>query len=108
MSTSRRLKKSQGDAVHAAVKAALSIIPVVGGPLTELFAYVIEEPVSKRRDAWISEIAGRLENLRSQLGDDFIEQLRENPRFATARSKPIKLQFEITSGKKLKRWPMQS
>lgn len=73
-----------GDAAHAGVKAALSIVPVIGGPLAELFTFVVEEPIGKRRDAWIAEIAGRLEDLRSQRGDDFIERLRENPRFTTA------------------------
>jgi hypothetical protein len=59
------------------------MIPGAGGPLAELFAYLIDEPVKKRRDDWIEEIARRLEDLRAHLGDHFIEQLRNNAEFTT-------------------------
>jgi hypothetical protein len=83
MSATKRPKKSAGDTAHVIVKAALSAVPVAGGPLAELFAYLIDEPVKKRRDDWIEEIASRLEDLRARLGDHFVEQLKDNVSFTT-------------------------
>ena len=83
MPAKRRPRKTAGDTAHALVKAALSAVPVAGGPLAELFAYLIDEPVKKRRDDWIEEVAGSLEDLRARIGDDFIEGLRHNESFTT-------------------------
>jgi len=77
------LKRTPADTVHAFVRAATSAVPVAGGPLTELFAYLIQEPVSKRRDAWIVEIAGRLRTLEDQLGRPLAEELKQDEGFTT-------------------------
>lgn len=75
--------KTPGDVAHAVVKAALSTVPVAGGPLGELFAYLITEPVTKRRDAWILEIAGALRELENQIAAPLIERLRNDDSFTT-------------------------
>jgi hypothetical protein len=42
-------KATGGDAAHMAVKAALSVIPALGGPAAELFAYLLAPPLERRR-----------------------------------------------------------
>lgn len=50
MASEEQLKKGAGDYAHLVVKSALSAVPVAGGPLAELFAFLIAEPLAKRRD----------------------------------------------------------
>lgn len=78
-----RPSKSVADHAHIVVKATLSAVPVAGGPLAELFAYLIEEPVSKRRDEWIEEIASRIKELEARLDRPIVEDLKNNASFTT-------------------------
>ena len=39
--------QSEKDTAYLVVKAALSAVPVLGGPAVEVFSYLINEPVSK-------------------------------------------------------------
>ena len=48
-------ERSMADAAHALVKAGLSAIPMVGGPAVELFQYVVQPPLERRREAWMAE-----------------------------------------------------
>jgi hypothetical protein len=80
---SERIKRSKGDTAHALVRAAASAVPVAGGPLAELFAYLIEEPLSKRRDAWIEEIAGRVADLEGRVAKPLADELKDNEAFTT-------------------------
>jgi hypothetical protein len=56
-------KKTSGDTTHAIAKAGLSAIPVAGGPAVELFQYVIQPPLEKRRDRWMAEVGEKLKEL---------------------------------------------
>lgn len=76
-------KKTAGDLAHVMVKATLSAVPVVGGPAAELFAFLIGEPVSKRRDQWMTEIAERLRDLEERSSEPLIERLRDDAGFTT-------------------------
>lgn len=76
-------KKTLGDAAHVVVKGALSAVPVAGGPLAELFAYLVAEPIAKRRDQWINEIAGKLRELEERAEQPLIEKLKDDPSFTT-------------------------
>jgi hypothetical protein len=76
-------KKSKGDAAHVAVKSLLSAVPAIGGPLAELFAYLIAEPISKRRDAWMEEIADQLLKLQAREATPLFERLKDEPSFTT-------------------------
>lgn len=83
---SNRLKQektSAGEIAHVSAKVALAAVPVVGGSLAELFAYLINDPVEKRRDEWIEEIAARIEELEEQLGKPIIDGLRNDEKFTT-------------------------
>ncbi len=48
-------RRSAGDVVHAVTKAGLSAIPVAGGPAVELFQFVVQPPLEKRREAWMAQ-----------------------------------------------------
>jgi len=83
--TDKKLKvptQSNGDAVHAVVKAGLSAIPIVGGPAVELFQYVIQPPLEKRRVEWMAQIGEKLEEL--ETNGLKLDELQENEEFVTA------------------------
>lgn len=75
-------KQSAGDAAHALVKAGLSAIPVVGGPAVELFQWVVQPPLEKRREAWMAQVGEKLQNLEAQ-GFNLAE-LQANEEFISA------------------------
>lgn len=54
-------ERSNGDAAHAIVKASLSAVPMVGGPAVELFQYLVQPPLDKRREAWMSVFPSRVD-----------------------------------------------
>lgn len=75
------LEPSSGDYAHAGVRAGLSVIPCVGGPLTEFFSMVIAPPLEQRRDAWMIEIFTRLKMLEGRVDGFRIENLAQNKNF---------------------------
>lgn len=77
------LKPSIGDHAHTTVKAGLSMIPIVGGPASELFSAVITPPLSKRRDEWMDSISTALMELQGKVENFNIENLSENEIFIT-------------------------
>lgn len=56
-------ESSKGDALHAIAKAGLSVIPVIGGPAVELFQYVVQPPLEKRRAEWMASVGEKLHEL---------------------------------------------
>jgi hypothetical protein len=81
--TRKTTKKSAKEIGYVATKAALAAVPVVGGSLAEIFAYLITEPVAARRDAWVNEIAERLQELEKRLNEPLIERLKNDEGFTT-------------------------
>lgn len=75
------LKPSTGDYAYAGVRAGLSTVPFLGGPLAEFFSMVIAPPLEKRRDAWMIEIFTRLKKLEAQIEGFKIENLTTNENF---------------------------
>lgn len=74
--------KSKGDAAHAIVKAGLSAIPVVGGPAVELFQHLVQPPLERRRNEWMTDVGEKLQELEDRGVD--IEHLGESEEFVTA------------------------
>lgn len=72
-----------GDWAHTAAKAALSVVPYLGGPASELFGAVIAPPLTKRRDEWMAEIAGGLAALKAKVARLDIVALSKNDVFIT-------------------------
>jgi len=75
-------ERSKADAAHALTKAGLSAIPVVGGPAVELFQYVIQPPLEKRREAWMADVGKKLRELETQ--GVKLEDLQTNEQFVSA------------------------
>ncbi|MCO5103804.1 MAG: hypothetical protein M9919_07335 [Burkholderiaceae bacterium] len=85
MSDSRKYKppqRSKADEAHALAKAGISGVPVVGGPLTELFQRIVQPPLDKRRDAWMHEVAAGLLALENKGLD--LSGLQQNEEFISA------------------------
>jgi len=105
--------RSTGDQVHALVKAALSVVPVVGGPAVELFQYVVQPPLEKRRDEWMRSVGEKLEELSAngldpstlQTNEQFISAVMQASQAALRTHSAIKLAalrnaiINIASGK---------
>lgn len=75
-------KQSKGDVAHALTKAGLSAIPVVGSPAAELFQYVIQPPLEKRRGEWMAQVGEKLQEL--EANGLKLEDLQKNEEFVSA------------------------
>lgn len=71
------------DHAHLAVKAALSALPLAGGPAAELFATIIAPPLLRRRDEWLQALAAGIETLREQVAGFDAASLRDNDAFVS-------------------------
>ena len=75
-------QRSKGDVAHAIVKAGLSAVPLVGGPAVELFQYLVQPPLDKRREAWMKEVGEKLQQLEKKGLD--LDKLLDNEPFISA------------------------
>lgn len=75
-------KSTKGDAAHALAKAGVSAIPFAGGPGAELFHYLIQPPLERRREEWMTAVGEKLQDLEDKGFD--IEQLGQNEEFISA------------------------
>jgi hypothetical protein len=75
-------KSSKLDAAHAAAKAGLSMVPVLGGPAVELFQFLIQPPLEKRRGEWMEAVATKLMQMEHKGLN--LESLQTNEQFTTA------------------------
>jgi hypothetical protein len=71
------------DAAHLIIKAGLSAVPFVGGPLAEFFAAIINPPLQKRREKWVESIAEGLQMLQEKMENFKLESLSQNEAFIT-------------------------
>src|ERR1700688_1236316 len=62
-------------------EAAISAIPIVGGPLSVLSE--LAEPYSRRRQRWLEQLAEVVSELKDHV-EDLSKPLEENDRFLTA------------------------
>jgi len=72
------------DLIHTGAKAAISMIPGIGGAAAEILSQIIIPPISKRRDEWIESIANGLSELEEKMEDFNIENLSNNDLFITS------------------------
>ncbi len=75
-------KATKGDALHALTKAGLSGIPVVGGAAVELFQYLVQPPLERRRTEWMVEVGEKLQELERRGLN--IEELGQKDEFISA------------------------
>lgn len=57
---------SSGDHIHTFIRAALSVIPTLGGPAVELFSALVMPPLERRRLAWMEDVGKGLSDLLSK------------------------------------------
>jgi len=72
-------KRSKGDVAHAIAKAALSAVPVAGGPAVELFQLIVQPPLERRREEWMRQVADKLRELEARGLD--LDRLQHNDQF---------------------------
>src|ERR1700687_5234980 len=78
---SEQPERSAGDYAHSVVKAALGLIPLAGGPLSEAFDVAIGTPLDRRREDWIRRIGEGLEELQQRFKGFDPARLAENEAF---------------------------
>ena len=70
------------DIVHSAVRAGVSLVPVVGSPALEFFNSVLAPPVEKRRQEWMEAVADGLRQLEAD-GRVKLADLSDNEAFVS-------------------------
>jgi hypothetical protein len=71
-----------GDVAHLIAKAALSAVPIAGGPAAELFAALVIPPLERRRQEWMNEVAEALRRLADERRIN-LEALQNNEAFTS-------------------------
>lgn len=71
------------DHAHLLVKAALSALPIAGGPAAELFATIIAPPLARRRDEWLQALADGIGALQEKIAGFDVGSLSNNEAFVS-------------------------
>lgn len=77
-------KQTGGDAVHLIARSVISSIPVFGAAALELFNVVIEPPIMRRKDEWLTLLAEKVALLAKSVDGFKVENLKDNELFITA------------------------
>lgn len=72
------------DTAHAIARAGIAAIPVVGGSINEVLSLVLAPAVARRRDAWLKELAGALDEMEGKVEGFKIETLADKEAFVSA------------------------
>jgi hypothetical protein len=64
-------------------KAAVSAIPVLGGPGAELMGMILQPAIEARRDAWLDRLGQAVDEMRTRFKDFDPRQLADNAMFVT-------------------------
>lgn len=76
-------KMSAGDYAYGVVKAAVSAVPVAGGPASELLGLIFGPPLEKRRGEWLNELADAIREIQGRVAELTPEKLSQNEAFVT-------------------------
>lgn len=74
---------SEGDALHALAKAGISSLPILGSVAAEIFQWVMQPPLERRRSEWMQAVGVKLQELEDQQGVN-LEELGQNEQFVSA------------------------
>jgi hypothetical protein len=74
----------EGDAVYAAARSLISVLPGAGGSVNELLAFVLAPSVSRRRDNWFKDLADVIEEVKEKVEGFNVEDLGRNEAFVSA------------------------
>jgi hypothetical protein len=70
-------------AARAITKGAVGAVPVAGSFLSEIVDLLYRQPIEKRREDWLRDVADALFEIRKRQDDLTPEHLAEDPRFIT-------------------------
>jgi hypothetical protein len=76
-------KKSAADVAYTVVKAAVSAVPVAGGPAAEVLGLIFGPPLEKRREQWSEQLADAVRELQEKVAELTPEKLSQNEAFIT-------------------------
>lgn len=89
------------DRIHSGIKTGLSIVPMAGSLMSEIFSSIVESPVSKRLQSYLTSIDYRIKDLEEKgkvnrdtllKNDEFIDIVIQASQIAIRNfSQPIKL-----------------
>jgi hypothetical protein len=74
-------KAGAGDIAHLITRAALSMVPVIGGAAAEVFGATVAPPIAKRRDELIEAMVTKLKELEARIDGLSVEKLVSNQSF---------------------------
>lgn len=69
------------DFLNRGMKAMVSALPIIGGPVGEFVQYVIGDPAQERRDDFMRDLHARIERLSRQYDEASADRLRSNIQF---------------------------
>jgi hypothetical protein len=94
-------KKSAGDVAQGLVKAAVSGVPIVGGPAAELVGMVFGPPLEKRREKWMDDLATVVEELQDKVEGLTPEKLSQDEAFVTVALRATEIAIRTHQQEKL-------
>lgn len=71
------------DVARDTVRAAISVVPVVGGPLQVAFEALFASPIEKRKEEWLQKLADVVVELGERIGELTPERLAQDDVFVT-------------------------
>jgi len=81
MSNQELPQNSSKDYLHATIKGSLSVIPFVGGIVSEFFGLAVVSPLQKRHENWLKSLYEEIDYLKEQNVEYNIENLQKNENF---------------------------
>jgi len=74
-------EKSAADVAYALAKAAVSAVPVGGGPAAELLGIIFGPPLEKRKEKWLEQLADAVKEVQGKVAEITLEKLSQNDAF---------------------------
>lgn len=72
------------DTANTAVRAVISLVPYLGGPINEVLSQVLVPALSRRKDEWLKEMARIVHQISQQQANFRFEDLANHEQFISA------------------------
>lgn len=92
--------KRAEDYINRGLRVAISAVPVLGGPLLELFTFAVAEPAQERRDDFLKSIFQRVMDLEKKHEAFKPENLRANEAFQATCIQVVQVGLRTADSKK--------
>jgi hypothetical protein len=94
-------KKSGADVACAVGKAALSSVPVVGGPAAEMLGLVFGPPLERRKAQWLERLAGAVNEVQEKVSELTPEKLSQDEAFVSTAMRATEIAVRTHQKEKL-------